>query len=367
MSSTLTAFPLQRTPARWALWGAFAVVYLVWGSTFLGIRVAVETLPPLSMAAVRFLVAGPILLLASSRAARPTWLQWRNAAIIGAFFFLGNHGLVSNAARFIPSSLACLIIATEVPIIALLSSVLLPDRPLTRRNLLGAALGLLGVLCLFAGKGNGEAAAHLLACAAVVGASLSWSMGAVLSQRLQLPRDPVMSAGMQMTCGGVMLTAASLLRGEPTAIDLAAFSGRSLGALAYLITFGSVLAFACYSYLLKHVRAEAVATHVFVNPLVAVALGVWLGGEQLRPAHLIAGLFILASVCVIVLGRKGAPSSEASGRRLLLVGGDEGDGLVEGRHDGEERRAQQHEARPEEEIVGAAGEGDVARNQAGDL
>ena len=306
MSSTATVFPLQRAPARWALLGAFAVIYLVWGSTFLGIRVAVETLPPFSMAAVRFLVSGGVLLLASSRVRpRPTLLQWRNAAIVGAFFFLGNHGLMNNAARFIPSSLACLIIATEVPIIALLSSVLLPDRPLTRRSLMGAALGLLGVVCLFVGKGGGEGATHLLACAAVVGASFCWSFGAVFSQRLQFPPDAVLRAGMQMFSGGVLLTAASLIRGEPAALEPAAFSSRSLLALGYLIAFGSVLAFACYAYLLKHVRADAVATHVFVNPLVAVAVGAWLGGEHLRPAHLVSGLFILASVFVITL----APSS----------------------------------------------------------
>src|SRR5438105_630611 len=311
-----TAFPLQRAPARWALWGSFAVIYLVWGSTFLGIRVAVETLPPLSMAAVRFLVAGGILMAVSSRTIpRPTWRQWRNAAIVGAFFFLGNHGLISNAARFIPSSLACLIIASEVPIIAVLSSVLLPDQPLTRRSLIGAALGVTGVLCLFVGNGAGEGATHVLAYAAIVGASLSWSFGAVLSQRLQFPPDAVLRAGMQMTCGGALLCIASLLRGEPGAIELAAFSGRSLGALAYLIAFGSVLAFGCYSYLLKHVRVESVATHVFVNPLVAVAVGAWLGGEQLRPAHLVSGLFILTSVWVITLGPRRSPAVSARDAR----------------------------------------------------
>jgi drug/metabolite transporter (DMT)-like permease len=234
--------------------------------------------------------------------------EWRNAALTGAFFFLGNHGLVSSAARFIPSGLASMIIATEVPIIAVLGSLLLPGRPLTGRTLWGAALGLCGVLALFTGKDTGTT--HLFACAAVVGASICWSFGAVLSQKLAFPPDPVLRAGMQMACGGVMLTAASLLRGEPATIEWAAFSGRSLGALAYLIVFGSVITFACYSYLLKHVRAEAVATHVFVNPLVAVALGAWLAGEQLRPAHLVAGLFILVSVFVIISGRR-APASEA--------------------------------------------------------
>jgi drug/metabolite transporter (DMT)-like permease len=296
MSSATTAFPAQRNAPL--LWGSFAVIYLVWGSTFLGIRVAVETLPPLSMAAIRFLVSGGILLLISSRARpRPTLREWRNAAVVGAFFFLGNHGLVTQAARFIPSSLACLIVATEVPIIAVLSSFLLPNQPLTRRSLIGAAFGLAGVLALF--QGGIEGPSSMLACIMVLGASLSWSLGAVFSQRLDFPPDPVLRAAMQMTCGGVMLSLASLARGE--AIDVTLLSSRSLFALAYLIVFGSVLAFACYSYLLKHVRAEAVATHVFVNPLVAVAVGAWLGGEQLRPAHLLAGLLILCSVCVVTL------------------------------------------------------------------
>jgi drug/metabolite transporter (DMT)-like permease len=314
-SGTASAFPSSavRRPSRWALWSAFAILYLVWGSTFLGIRVAVETIPPLSMAALRFLVAGAILLMASSRARpRPTMLHWRNAAIVGAFFFLGNHGLVSTAARYIPSSLACLIVATEVPVIAVLSSVLLPNQPLTRRSLFGAALGLTGVLCLFVGKGAGEGSAGMLASLAVLGASLSWAVGAVLSQRLRFPPDPVLRAGMQMLCGGALLVCASLARGEPASIDAATISSRSLTAFAYLVVFGSVLAFACYSYLLKHVRAEAVATHVFVNPLVAVAVGAWLGGEQLRTAHLVSGLFILASVCVITLSPQRALAVEAA-------------------------------------------------------
>ncbi|MFN2570756.1 MAG: EamA family transporter [Gemmatimonadales bacterium] len=286
------AIVLER-PTRWALATAFGVVYLVWGSTFLGIRVAVETLPPLSMAAVRFLLAGPILLLVSSRTRpRPSLREWGNAAIVGAFFFLGNHGLVSNAARFMPSGLVAMIIATEVPIIAVLSG------RLTARTMAGAALGLLGVVVLFAGKGGGET--HLLACAAVVGAATCWSAGAVLSQRLTFPSDAILRAGMQMTCGGAMLALASVLRGEPAHL---AWSSRSLLALAYLIVVGSVLAFACYCWLLKHVRAEAVATHVFINPLVAVALGAWLAGEQLRPAHLVSGLLILASVFVIIFRR----------------------------------------------------------------
>jgi len=325
-AAPLSAAPPAVAPAkalsaapRWALFGAFAAIYLIWGSTFLGIRVAVETLPPLTMSGFRFLVAGGVLLLVTSRVRpRPTAREWRNAVLLGSLFFLCNHGLISNAARFLPSSLVCLIIATEVPIIAMLSSLLL-GQPLTRAGLLGAALGFGGVLCLFAGHGASEGSTSLLACIAVLGGSFSWGLGAVLSQKLRTPGDAVLRAGMQMFCGGVLLSLASVLRGEMSSVDLGAFSHRSLFALAYLILFGSVLAFACYSYLLKHVRTDAVATHVFVNPLVAVAVGAWLGGEKLQPVHFVSGLLILASVSVILLGQRqgrrvheGAPARVAA-------------------------------------------------------
>jgi drug/metabolite transporter (DMT)-like permease len=293
----------SRGAPRWALASAFAVIYLVWGSTFLGIRVAVETLPPLTMSGFRFLVAGSVLLVFTSRVRpRPTLREWRNAVLVGSLFFLTNHGLISNAARFLPSSIVCLIVSTEVPIIAVLSAALL-GQPLTRATLVGAALGFVGVLCLFGGHGA-AGSTSLLACLAVLGASVSWSLGAVLSQRLRFPPDAVLRAGMQMLCGGALLTIASAVRGELSAIDASAFSHRSLFALGYLILFGSVLAFACYSFLLKHVRTDAVATHVFVNPLVAVAVGAWLGGEQLQAVHLVSGALILASVVVILLGQR---------------------------------------------------------------
>lgn len=295
----------QSPPLRWALWGSFAAIYLVWGSTFLGIKVAVASLPPLFTAAVRFLISGAILMLVTSRIRpRPCLRHWGNAAKVGALFFLCNHGLVSSAARYIPSSLASLIAATQVPIIAVLSSVLLPNQPLSRRSLLGAALGLGGVLCLFVGHGAQSEGTNLWASLAILGAALSWALGAIYSQRLHFPPHPVLRAGMQMICGGVLLTMASTIKGEPWQIDSSTLSTRSLAALAYLIVFGSVLTFACYTYLLKHVRTDLVATHVFVNPLVAVALGIWLADEHLRAAHLLAGLLILASVYVITLGAR---------------------------------------------------------------
>lgn len=303
--------PVTRVrPARWAIIAAFAVIYLVWGSTFLGIRIAVESIPPLIMAGGRFTLAGLILLLIAQRAAPVPFVapglflgatkrQWGSAIITGALFFFGNHSLVSTAAKYIPSGLSSLIIATEVPIIAVLSSLLLVNQPLTRRAIIGAVLGIAGVLWLFISQQSHGASGLLLPSLAILGASISWSFGAVLSQRLDLPSHALRRAGMQMTCGGLLLCIASLVMGEPMHMSLSAITMRSALSLVYLIFIGSVLAFACYTWLMKHVRTDAVSTHVFVNPLVAVALGAWLAGERFESAYLVAGVLILCSVCVI--------------------------------------------------------------------
>jgi len=293
--------PLARpATSRAALVFAFAVLYLVWGSTFLGIKVAVETIPTFAMPAIRFLISGAVLLAFRWRAlAGVSARHWRNAFLLGALFFLGNHAMVSTAAPYLPSGLGSIIIATEVPTIAVLSSLLLPGHPLTRRAVLGGALGLVGVAALFLGTGGASGHAPLVPSLHFLGASISWSFGVVVSQRLDAPSDPILRAGMQMAAGGLMLAAGSVLRGEPAQLLAHGASERSLVALAYLITFGSILAFGCFTWLLGKVKPAQVATHVFVNPLVAVALGAWLAGERLQPVHLVAGAFILASVLVI--------------------------------------------------------------------
>lgn len=298
MSTIASVLPSGASHARWRLIAAFAVIYVVWGSTFLGIRIAVQTLPPLQMAAIRFLISGTILvLLGGVHAKRPPLRLWANATAVGALFFFGNHSLVGTAARTLPSSIVCLIIATEVPIIALISSAFLPNKALTLRVVVGSGLGLLGVASLFMNNQPGEAALPLIPCLMVLGAACSWSVGAVVSQQLEGPSDPLLRSGMQMLMGGVLLGVGSVARGEP--LSAAAFTPRAVTALVYLIVAGSVIAFACYTWLLERVRTEAVATHVFVNPLVATALGTWLGGEALRLAQLIAGALILGSVLVI--------------------------------------------------------------------
>jgi drug/metabolite transporter (DMT)-like permease len=304
------------TPApRAALWAAFGVIYFVWGSTFLAIRVAVETLPPFAMAAIRFVIAGTILLAVAGPSIRGATLRhWRNAFIVGALFFLGNHGLVNSAASAIPSGLACLLVATEVPMIAVLSAAFLPGHPLTRRTVLGAVAGLCGVGALVAASGLGASGVGLVPVAMVLGASALWSAGVILSRRLAFPGDPVLRSGMQMFAGALLLTGAAIARGEPVLAALTGASTRSLLALAYLIVVGSVLAFATYTWLLSRVRTDAVATHAFVNPLVAVGLGAWLGGERLEAGQLVAGAFILGSVLILTRGAGAAPR-EAPARR----------------------------------------------------
>ncbi|MFT3913856.1 MAG: EamA family transporter [Anaeromyxobacteraceae bacterium] len=306
-----------RAPAtpRAALVFAFAVLYLVWGSTFLGIKVAVETIPPFAMPAIRFLVSGLVLLAVRWRAlAAVTARQWRNAFVLGGLFFLGNHAMVCTAAPYLPSGLGSIIIATEVPVIAVLSSLLLPGHPLTKKTLAGGALGLAGVAVLFLGTGGADGHAPVGPSLLFLGASISWSIGVVISQRLDQPADPMLRAGLQMAAGGLLLAAGSVLRGEPAALLQHGASHRSLWALAYLVTFGSILAFGCFTWLLTKVKPAQVATHVFVNPLVAVALGVWLAGERLLPVHFLAGAFILASVMVIN-GTFSRPSTSARLRR----------------------------------------------------
>jgi drug/metabolite transporter (DMT)-like permease len=278
-----------------------AKVQIVWGSTFLGIRVAVETIPPFLMAAVRFVISGGVLLAISYRSLSTVTLrQWGSACLSGSLYFLGNHGFVNTASRHMPSGLISIINATEVPMIAVLSSLLLPNQALNRRTLLGIVLGISGVAWLFMNQGLVPGENILWPSLCVLGAAICWSLGAVISQRLDLPSDSLLKAGLQMMCGGLLLTIGARVRGEMTNFHVSAFSARSILALAFLILFGSVLAFACFTWLLKRVRTEAVATHVFVNPFVAVGLGAWLANEKVQSSYLIAGALILLSVYVII-------------------------------------------------------------------
>jgi len=292
------------SPPRTLLIAAFAVIYIVWGSTYLAIRVAIETLPPFLMAGTRFLIAGSIMCAwASSRgAARPALAEWRSAAILGAFFlFFGNGGVVWAEQR-VPSGLAAVLVA----LLPIWTAIIEWVRPRGRRPTAVITLGLLigfgGVALLFA-PGAGSARVDPIGGIVLMGASLSWGIASVLSKSLPLPESGARSSGMQMLSGGAMLLLAGLATGEAAAVHADAVTPRSAGALLYLIVFGSLLGFTAFTWLLRVASPGRVATYAYVNPVVAVFLGWLLLSEPLGLRDLAAAGIIIAGVVLITTAR----------------------------------------------------------------
>ncbi|MFQ5461791.1 MAG: EamA family transporter [Phycisphaerae bacterium] len=289
-------------PARIKIALAFAAVYLIWGSTYLAIRFAVQTLPPLTMASVRFLVAGSVLyVLARRRGAEPgTWIHWRSATIIGGLLLLGGNGGVCLAERVVPSGIACLLITT-VPLWMTLLEAIRPGGSLPPRiAILGLVLGFGGVYLLVdPGLPATDAPLDRIGVALLLGASLFWSMGSLYSKHASLPRSPFLSTAMQMLAGSVMLAIAGLITGEWGSIVVERMSFKSVAALAYLIVFGALVGFTAYVWLLQVASPAKVATYAYVNPVVAVLLGWALADETVTPQTLIAMVIIvLAVVCI---------------------------------------------------------------------
>jgi drug/metabolite transporter (DMT)-like permease len=290
---------------RWRIAVALLTVYLVWGSTYLAIRFAIETLPTFSMAGVRYLVAGGLLYaLARWRgAARPAWREWRPATTIGALLLLGGNGGVVWAEHRVASGLAALLVATEPLWIALLPMLSGGPRP-GRRGLAGLLLGVGGVAVLVAGgPGIGASGVDPWGAAVLVLASLSWAIGSLYAIAAPHPRSPLLGTGMQLLSGGALLSLAGGLAGEWTSISPAGFSSRSLLALAYLVVFGTLLAFTAYTWLLRHAAPTLVSTYAFVNPMVAVGLGWFFAGEHIGRSELLAAFLIVAAVAAIIFDR----------------------------------------------------------------
>jgi drug/metabolite transporter (DMT)-like permease len=284
---------------------AFAAIYLVWGSTYLGIRYAVETIPPLVAAGIRHSVAGTILLAwAWARGFRPTRAHWISGIIVGALFFLIGHGSLHWAEQYVGSGLAALLIATE-PMFILVLAWSMGQQKISRLSALGLGLGVLGVAML-TGAELTTKGSSLAGVVAVLVGSFAWSAGVVISPKVKLPNDALGRTALPTICGAVMLLAAAALTGEFHATHWASISLRSILGLAYLIVFGSVVAFTAYTWLLQRCPPALVATHTYANPVVAVFLGWLLASEPLTMRVVLASVAILGAIVLIRKGEQRA-------------------------------------------------------------
>lgn len=292
---------------------AFAAIYLIWGSTYLAIRFAIDTIPPFLMAGMRFLAAGAIL-YAWARARggeKPTSRQWQSAAVIGVLLLLLGNGGVTWAELFVPSGIAALLVATTPLWIVLLDWAWQGAKRPHARTIIGLLAGFVGMLVLI-GPNNlvrGEGL-HPFGIIAMLIASVAWAAGSLYSRRAPLPQSPLLATGMEMLCGGGMLVLAGLLTGEAARFEITAISSRSLFSLLYLIVFGAVIAFTAFVWLLRVTTPARVATYAYVNPVIAILLGWALAGEQLTGQSLLAAAIILAGVILIVASP--APQKEPS-------------------------------------------------------
>jgi drug/metabolite transporter (DMT)-like permease len=301
--------PAAPSHSRVALLAAFAIVYVVWGSTYLAIRFAIETLPSFLMAATRFLIAGAAL-YAWSRlvggAARPTGAQWRATAVVGALLLVAGNGLVVWAEHRVPSGVAALLVGGVPCFMVLFDWVRSGGTRPGARVVAGLLLGLVGLVWLVgpdAVMGGGRV--DFLGALALVLASASWAAGSIFSRQAPMPPAPFLSTAMQMLTGGAVLLAVGVLFGEPWAFEPAAVSARSLLGWLYLIVFGSIVGFSAYVWLLRASTPAAVSTYAYVNPVVAVLLGWLLAGEELTVRMLVAAAVIVSGVALITLAPRG--------------------------------------------------------------
>jgi drug/metabolite transporter (DMT)-like permease len=289
-------------PQAWKILSAFAIIYFVWGSTFLAIRVGVRDVPPFLLAGMRFFAAG-IVLYAWMRAkgtSSPSGREWASASLLAVLIFVMDYGLLFWAEQRVPSGIAAVMMAT-IPVFMTLAEILvLRTQRLTPRLGFALLIGIGGVAVLVGREaGFGEKPIETSGAIALLVAGISWSVAAVFTRKLRLPESKVMSSGAQMLAGGILLTLTAAMLGEFRCFHIEAVSIRAWLALTYLIIAGSIVGFTAYVWLIHHESPTKVGTYAYVNPVVAVLVGYFLGGEALGARTVVGTLLVLVSVVVI--------------------------------------------------------------------
>lgn len=300
-------------PPTWKVVLAFAIIYFVWGSTFLAIRVGVREVPPFLLASMRFVIAGAALYawMRAKGTSSPTRREWSSATLLAVLIFVGDYGLVFWAERRVPSGITAVMLATIPVFMALGEIIILRTQRLTARLGLALLMGMAGVAVLVGlGASSSEATIDRAGAGALIVAALSWSVAAPLTRKLALPSSKAMSSGAQMLVGGIllMLTAATL--GEFRGFHVQTVSRDAWLALAYLIVAGSIVAFTAYVWLIHHESPTKVGTYAYVNPVIAVLVGYFFAGEKLGPRTIAGTMLVLASVVVITTAPKNVEASE---------------------------------------------------------
>jgi drug/metabolite transporter (DMT)-like permease len=279
---------------------AFGLVYVIWGSTYLGIAYAIQTVPPFLMAGARFFTAGVILYVVSRirGAPRPTAAHWRNGALAGTLLLLGGNGLVTWAELRVPSGVTALLVATASVWIVLIAWAAGAGRP-GRQAWIGIACGLLGV-ALLVGPGNAESGrVDPVGAAALLVSALTWALGTVVARRADLPESTLLATAVEMLTGGLALILAGIALGEPAHLDLAHISRTSLIAFIYLVAVGSLVGYSAYTYLVGHTTPARLGTYAYVNPVVAVLLGWAIAHEPIAPRTIAAMIVIVLAVAIL--------------------------------------------------------------------
>jgi drug/metabolite transporter (DMT)-like permease len=292
---------MHPNPPRLKLIGAFAAVYLIWGSTYLAIRIAIETIPPLLMAGLRFIIAGSIMYLWGllRTKERPTRAHWKSTAIIGLMLLLVGNGALSWSERLIPSGIAALLVAVS-PLWFILIDWMQGGAKPTTGVFIGLVFGTLGIAILIDPAdlvGGGEV--NALGAIVLLGSSVCWALGSFYSRRAKLPSSPALANGMEMLIGGVALIVVGFVLGEFSELHVASVTPRSLFAVAYLVVFGSIIGFSSYIFLFHSTTPTRASTYAYVNPVVAVFIGWLVGGEELPARVALAAVLIIAAVAAI--------------------------------------------------------------------